>query len=127
MIGNLSMARGWLGIDGRIISLGSDTIASPFTRSLQRSAAAATIGAHGEVRLTWNYDALREWPQPVVGDALSLAISGERAAYRVRLVDVVPANWEALALNGAGRDDLVIVVSTGASRLIIWAVPAERT
>lgn len=87
----------------------------------------ATIGAQGEVRLTWNYDTLRQWPQPAAGEALSLAIGDQRATYRVRLVDVVPANWEVLALNGVGRDDLVIVVSAGATRLIIWAMPVERT
>ncbi len=125
-VGGLSAVRGWLGIDGRVISLDSDTTTRVFTKSLRRSAM-ATIGAQGEVRLTWNYDTLRQWPQPAAGEALSLAIGDQRATYRVRLVDVVPANWEVLALNGVGRDDLVIVVSAGATRLIIWAMPVERT
>ena len=126
VIAGPSPVRGALSVDGRVVALTADRLGPTFAQTMRRSAF-ASVGDLGEVRVSWNYDSLREWPRPTLGSLLSLAVGAKRASYRVQMVDVIPANWEAMALSNVQGDDLVIVVTAGATRLVIWATPYDRT
>lgn len=62
----------------------------------------------------------------MVGDDVGLTLNGNRLAYRVSQIGDMPANWENQALTDVSEDDLVMVVTAGATRLVVWAVPAWR-
>jgi len=122
--GKLVGVAGWLDIGGQRVPVAANPLALDWLRSPARPVELSINDGVG--RIGWDYAKYRHWPNVQPGDEMVLTLSGRQMRFRLSRVENVPANWERFALAGASADDLTIVVRAGATRLIVWAVPANR-
>jgi hypothetical protein len=111
-------------MSGLRVPVAANALARDWLRSLSHPVALSIDQGIG--RITWDYAQYRHWPNVQPGDDVALTLSGNQLHFRISRVDNVPANWERFSLTDAAPDDLTIVVKAGATRLVVWAVPASR-
>ena len=125
LVADPSGLRGWLNLGVTHIPVETLGWSEDIGRAAYRRAE-LWVNRQGDVRVSWDIQRYRQWPTPQVGDDLTLAVNGREFAYRISLVEDVPANWADQPLENVAKDDLAVVVTAGATRLVIWAVPAWR-
>ena len=125
LVADSASVRGWLSLGATRIPVESLGWSEEMGRAAYRRAE-LWVNRQGDVRVSWDIQRYRQWPSPQVGDDLTLAVNGREFAYRISLVEDVPANWAEQPLENVAKDDLAVVVTAGATRLVIWAVPAWR-